>query len=105
MSNMDIAKAENNLSLTASNTSHELESEHLIRNRDRVVAKIVPAKEFVPVSARIGVAKNEPFLIDDDAFDAMDDEIAEMFGAQMDTLLDIHVSLHSLRANADDDVE
>ena len=81
MSSMTIAKTRDNLSAIVSGIESGLIPEHLIRNRDRIVARILPVSEDVPVSRRIGISKDEPFLVDDEAFDAMDNEIAEMFGA------------------------
>lgn len=79
MSSMTIAKTRDNLSSIVSGIETGRIPEHLIRNRNRVVARIVPVEGDVPAVNRIGAAKDNPFLIDDDAFDAMDAEIADMF--------------------------
>lgn len=80
MSSMTIAKTRDSLSSIVSDIEQGVIAEHLIRNRDRVVARIVPIESKPPVSRRIGVSKKHPLLVDDDAFDAIDVEIAEMFG-------------------------
>lgn len=80
MSSMTIAKTRDNLSSIVSGIEQGRVSEHLIRNRDRIVARILPVDEKAPVSQRIGASKDDPFLVDDEAFDAMDAEVAAMFG-------------------------
>lgn len=81
MSSMTIAKTRDSLSSIVAGIEQGSISEHLIRNRDRIVARILPVEPDVDVSKRIGVSKDDPLLVDDDAFDAADAEIAEMFGA------------------------
>ena len=78
---MTIAKTRDSLSSIVAGIEQGSISEHLIRNRDRIVARILPVEPDVDVSKRIGVSKDDPLLVDDDAFDAADAEIAEMFGA------------------------
>jgi len=80
MSSMTIAKTRDSLSSIVAGIEQGSISEHLIRNRDRIVARILPVEPDVDVSKRIGVSKDDPLLIDDDAFDAADAEIADMFG-------------------------
>ena len=77
---MTIAKTRDSLSSIVAGIEQGSISEHLIRNRDRIVARILPVEPDVDVSKRIGVSKDDPLLVDDDAFDAADAEIAEMFG-------------------------
>lgn len=79
MSSMTIAKTRDNLSSIVAGIEQGSIPEHLIKNRDRVVARILPIERAVPASRRIGAAKDRPFLVDDDAFDAMDDEVADLF--------------------------
>lgn len=52
----------------------------IIKRRNTPVATITPLPDYKDVSKRFGLLKDEPLLVDDDAFDAMDAEIAEMFG-------------------------
>ena len=81
MSSMTIAKTRNNLSAIVSSIERGDIAEHLIRNRDRVVAKIVPIEVVEADGRRIGIAKDDPaFRIDDELFDELDDDIAEAFG-------------------------
>ena len=80
MSSMTIAKTRDSLSSIVAGIEQGSISEHLIRNRNRIVARILPVEPDVDVSKRIGVSKDDPLLVDDDAFDAADAEIAEMFG-------------------------
>ena len=77
---MTIAKTRDSLSSIVAGIEQGSISEHLIRNRNRIVARILPVEPDVDVSKRIGVSKDDPLLVDDDAFDAADAEIAEMFG-------------------------
>ena len=80
MSSMTIAKTRDNLSSIVSGIEQGRITEHLIKNRNRIVARILPVEEPTSTSKRIGVSKHDPFLVDDAAFDAMDAEIGEMFG-------------------------
>lgn len=80
MSCMTIAKTRDNLSSIVSSIERGEISEHLIKNRDRVVAKIVPLVSTEGPRVLIGIAKDDPeFQIDDELFDALDDEVSEMF--------------------------
>ena len=80
MSSMTIAKTRDSLSSIVAGIEQGSISEHLIKNRNRIVARILPVEPDVDTSKRIGISKDNPLLTDDDAFDAMDGEIAEMFG-------------------------
>ncbi len=80
MSSSTIAETKNNLSAILATLSDGSEREHVIRNRDVPIAIIVPYAAESETPRRIGIAKGDGFDIDWDAFDAMDDEIAEMFG-------------------------
>ena len=81
MSSMTIAKTRDNLSAIVSSIERGDIAEHLIKNRDRVVAKIVPNEVVEVAGRRIGVAKDDPaFQIDDELFDELDDYVAEAFG-------------------------
>ena len=80
MSDMTIAKTRDNLSAIIAELERGEISEHRILNRTRAVAKIVPIDDEAPVPKRIGVAKGDPaFEIDDDLFDELDAEIADLF--------------------------
>ena len=80
MSTATIAATRNHLSsIVAELVNHDL-SEHIILNRNRPVAKIVPITDTFDTGKRIGVCKNEPLQIDDTAFDEADDAIASLFG-------------------------
>ena len=80
MSSMTIAKTRDSLSSIVAEIEQGSISEHLVKNRNRIVARILPVKPDVDTSKRIGVSKDNPLLTDDDAFNVMDAEIAEMFG-------------------------
>ena len=80
MSSSTIAKTKNNLSAILASLADGTESEHVIWNRDVPVAIIVPYGTAPRGPRRFGIAKDDGLDIDWETFDAMDDEIAEMFG-------------------------
>lgn len=81
MEEMTIGQARDNFSAIIANLLNGTISECLVKNRDTPVARIVPVAKTSTAEKRLfGIAKNNPFLIDDDIFDALDDEIAEEFG-------------------------
>ena len=82
MSEAALHETKDNLSAYVSAILEGKEPYHTITKRSRPVARIVPIEQERDVSKRIGLCKDDPrFDIDDEAFDAMDAEIAEMFGA------------------------
>lgn len=81
MSAMTIAKTRDNLSAIIGGLERGEITEHLIKNRARLVARIVPIDGETAPTRRIGVAAKDPaFRIDDELFDDLDTEIAHMFG-------------------------
>ena len=80
MSSASIAETKNNLSAILATLSNGTESEHLIKNRNVPVAVIIPYVSKPDAKRKFGYAKSESKPIDWEAFDAMDEEIAEMFG-------------------------
>lgn len=81
MSEAALRETKDNLSAYVDAIVAGKEPYHVITKRARPVARIVPIEQERDVSKRLGLCKDDPrFVIDDDAFDAMDAEIAEMFG-------------------------
>ena len=80
MSSASIAETKNNLSAILANLLDGSEQEHLIKNRNKPVAVIVPFGKAHAANRTFGYAKNDGRTIDWEAFDAMDAEIEEMFG-------------------------
>lgn len=82
MSTSTLAETKNNLSAIVSALEDGREREHVIKKRDRRVAVIYAYVDSAPARrAPFGFAKDDGNDIDFDAFDAMDREIAEEFGA------------------------
>lgn len=82
MSEAALRETKDNLSAYIDAIITGKEPYHVITKRSRPVAKIVPIRQEKDMSKRLGLCKDDPrFMIDDEAFDAMDDEIAEMFGS------------------------
>ena len=80
MSSSTIAETKNGLSAILAALASGAEREHIINNRNVPVAVIIPYGKRPGVSRRFGYAKDDGKVIDWEAFDAMDDEIAEDFG-------------------------
>ena len=80
MSSATIAKTRDRFSSIVGQLQRGEIVEHLVMNRNRVVAKIVPVDVGKDVSKRIGAAKGEWGELDYEAFQSLDDEIADMFG-------------------------
>jgi antitoxin (DNA-binding transcriptional repressor) of toxin-antitoxin stability system len=82
MSQAALKETKDNLSAFIDAILTGKEPYHVITKRSRPVARIVPIQQDRDVSKRLGLCKDDPrFAIDDEAFDAMDGEIAELFGA------------------------
>ena len=82
MSEAALKETKDNLSAYIDAILTGKEPYHVITKRSRPVARIVPLAQETDVSKRIGLCKDDPrFAIDDEAFDAMDAEVAELFGA------------------------
>ncbi|MBQ9043613.1 MAG: hypothetical protein IJ111_12470 [Eggerthellaceae bacterium] len=80
MSSETVGYTKNNLSAILSALTSGKESEHVIKLRNIPIATIRPIQQ--PTSrAPFGFAKQSAKHIDFDAFDALDSEIAEEFGA------------------------
>ena len=80
MSSSSIAETKNNLSAILAALESGSEAEHVIKKRDVPVAVIVAYHARPHQHRTFGFAKEDGKAIDWKAFDAMDDEIAEMFG-------------------------
>ena len=81
MSSSTIAETKNGLSAILAALASGAEREHVIKNRNVPVAVIVPYGKSSTSARRFGFAKGDGKAVDWDAFDAMDAEIAEEFGA------------------------
>ena len=78
---MTIGQARDNFSAIVAQLLSGTLSECLIKSRDTPVAKIVPVAQAATLQKRpFGIAADEPFLLDDEQFDALDAEVAEEFG-------------------------
>ena len=82
MSSATIAKTRDSFSSIIGQLQRGEITEHLVMNRDRVVAKLVPVEAEPDVSRRIGAAKGQWDDFDYDAFQALDEEVAGMFGIE-----------------------
>lgn len=80
MSSCSIAETKNGLSAILAALASGAEREHVIKNRDVPVAVIVPYGKGTGSARKFGFAKDDGKLIDWSAFDAMDSDIADMFG-------------------------
>lgn len=80
MAELTIGEARNSFSSLIADLVAGRADEHVIRKRDVVVAKIVPAGRREPASRPFGMFSDNPLLVDDELFDALDAEIAEEFG-------------------------
>ena len=80
MAEMTIGQARDSFSALIAQISSGEVGEHVIKNRDVPVARIVPYHAPEDASRRIGISKDRPLVLDDDLFDALDDEIAKEFG-------------------------
>ena len=81
MEEMTIGQARDNFSALIANLLSGAVSEYVVKNRDTPVVRIVPVRPRAAAPARpFGIAQGNPFLLDDDAFDALDAEIADEFG-------------------------
>ena len=80
MSSCSVAETKNNLSAILAALASGVEREHVIKNRDTPVAVIMPYGTRLESKRQFGFAKNDGNSIDWEAFDAMDSDIADMFG-------------------------
>lgn len=81
MTSATVAETRDNLSAIVNDLLSGAETVHVIRKRNKPVAKIVPYSAPTSASRTFGIAKDDGRSIDFEAFDAMDGEIAEEFGA------------------------
>lgn len=79
MAEMTIGQARDSFSSLIANLLNGTVQEYVIKNRDTPVARIVPIASSAGRLAGFGIARDSPFVMDDDIFDALDDEIAEEF--------------------------
>lgn len=80
MSSSTIAETKSNFSAVLAALANGTEREHVIKNRNTPVAVIVPYGKRPGMERQFGFAAKNGKTIDWDAFDAMDAEVAEMFG-------------------------
>ena len=80
MSSCTVAETKNTLSAILAALASGAEREHVIKNRDVPVAVIIPYGKRPASARRFGFAQGDGKAVDWDAFDAMDAEVAEMFG-------------------------
>lgn len=81
MEEMTIGQARNHFSALIARLMDGSISECIIRNRSTPVARITPFEASSQEAKRtFGIARDNPFLTDDDGFDALDTEIADEFG-------------------------
>ena len=80
MSSCTIAETKNGLSAILAALASGAEREHIIKNRDVPVAVIIPYGRRPKTPRVFGFAKDDGKSVDWEAFDAMDAEIADMFG-------------------------
>lgn len=77
-----ILEAKNNLSALVRSLERGEEPSIVILRYDRPVARLVPYEDERPdVSRRVGLFEGQDLIVDDEAFDSYDDEVAELFGA------------------------
>lgn len=81
MSSATIAQTRDGFSKIINQIEHGEVAEHYIMNRNRPVARIVPAVPVRDVSARIGAMKGKWDGFDYESFQALDDEVAKLMGA------------------------
>jgi antitoxin (DNA-binding transcriptional repressor) of toxin-antitoxin stability system len=79
MLEMTIGQARDNFSQLIKHLQEGSVDEYVIKNRERPVARILPVEESKP-KIKLGLYDDDPGVIDYDAFDAMDEEIADLFG-------------------------
>ena len=84
---VNVLEAKNNLSALLKLLEEGKEESIVIARNGKPVAKMV-AYAPVDVSKRIGIAKNSPLVVDDWAFDELDDYVAELFEESLDEPLD-----------------
>ena len=80
MSTLTIAETKNNLSAILGALQSGKEKSHIIRNRKKPIAVILPIEEPALSRKPFGYGKDARKAVDWAAFDAMDAEIAEEFG-------------------------
>ncbi len=81
MAEMTIGAARDNFSAIIADITSGAVKEYVVKKRDVPVAKIVPIDITECAGCTFGLFKDEPMLVDDAAFDELDDEIAADFGA------------------------
>lgn len=80
MSTCTVGETKNNLSAILEALASGREKSHVIRNRRKPVAVILPIDEPQTARKPFGYGRDERKAVDWEAFDAMDAEIAEEFG-------------------------
>lgn len=75
-----IGYAKDHLSALIKSLEDGDETEIVILNRSTPVARLLPCPKVPPREKIFGMYADDPGVLDWEAFDAMDDEIADMFG-------------------------
>ena len=81
MSSGSVAETKNNLSAILAKLECGSEVEHVIKKRDVPIAVIVSYQARTDRRRTFGFAKDDGKVVDWEAFDTLDSEIAELFGA------------------------
>ena len=81
MSSGSVAETKNNLSAILATLECGSEVEHVIKKRDVPIAVIVSYQNRPDQQRTFGFAKDDSKAIDWKAFDELDSEITDMFGA------------------------
>ena len=81
MSSATIAQTRDGFSRIVGQLERGELAEHVVMNRNRPVARIVPAEPAPDASRRIGLMKGKWDAFDYEGFQALDAEVAELMGA------------------------
>ena len=77
---LTIGEARDKFSSLVADVASGALSECIVKNRKRPVARLVPFSDPARPKRVFGIAKDDPFLVDEAAFDMLDTEIAADFG-------------------------
>ena len=80
MTEATVYETRNSLSAVIDSLVSGQVDEHIVKRRGTPVARIVPIEPTTDTSKRIGLTHKSPILLDDEAFDALDADVAELFG-------------------------
>lgn len=80
MAEVTIGQARDNLSAIIAELVNGTVDEYIIKNRSTPVVRMTRIEPENLEPRPFGLAKDDPLLLDDEAFDALDAEIAAEFG-------------------------